>query len=309
MTFTHTDLHFLEQLAISAAYQAGRYIAQNTGKYDSIQNKSDAGTATNHASAGTSIASQVVTEIDIAAQAKIISVLEPTLNQYNIALLAEETADDKGRLEKPHFWCIDPLDGTLPFIEGKPGYAVSIALVNKQGKAIIGVIYDPYNDILYNARQDTASKLNGNEYQVPESKPENSTLYFYHDRSFLSDPVFPEVITQLEEYASDKGFNDMEIQQIAGAALNGVYSSLQHNACYFKFPKNEKGGGSLWDFSAASVIAQSAGAVVSDIWGQALNLNRPDSTFLNNSGVIFASRSEIQSFIIELYQRLQNEAD
>ena len=52
------------------------------------------------------------------------------------------------RLELNYFWCIDPLDGTLPFIEGKVGYAVSIGLVSRDGTPLIGVVCDPYHQTL-----------------------------------------------------------------------------------------------------------------------------------------------------------------
>ncbi|MFK7852270.1 MAG: inositol monophosphatase [Akkermansiaceae bacterium] len=78
---------------------------------------------------GDSRASQIVTEVDIKCQTAILEVLEPSFQKYDLGLLTEELEDDGSRLEKPAFWCVDPLDGTLPFTERRPGYAVSIALV------------------------------------------------------------------------------------------------------------------------------------------------------------------------------------
>ena len=51
-------------------------------------------------------------------------------------VLTEETEDDGGRLRADYFWCVDPLDGTLPFIEGRPGSAVSIALIARDGTPV-----------------------------------------------------------------------------------------------------------------------------------------------------------------------------
>jgi fructose-1,6-bisphosphatase/inositol monophosphatase family enzyme len=69
-----------------------------------------------------------------AAQAAVLEVLAPTFKAYDLGLLTEELADDGSRFEKDYFWSIDPLDGTLPFTQGKPGYAVSIALVRRGTK-------------------------------------------------------------------------------------------------------------------------------------------------------------------------------
>src|SRR3546814_17206007 len=43
--------------------------------------------------------------------------------------LSEETADNADRLTRRAMWCVDPIDGTRDFIRGRPGWAVSVALV------------------------------------------------------------------------------------------------------------------------------------------------------------------------------------
>ena len=61
-------------------------------------------------------------------------------------------------------------------------------------------------------------------------------------------------------------------------------------ACYYKYPKLEEGGGSLWDFAAR------------DFYGKPLDLNCADSTFMNHRGVIFALdqslATEIQGLLV-----------
>ena len=59
---------------------------------------------------------------------------EVITQKYDFGILTEETPDNGSRLVKDYFWCVDPLDGTLPFTEGTPGYSVSIALVSKSGR-------------------------------------------------------------------------------------------------------------------------------------------------------------------------------
>ena len=56
--------------------------------------------------------------------------------RYDLALLTEELEDDGSRHVKDYFWCIDPIDGTLPFTQKKPGYGVSIALVARDGASV-----------------------------------------------------------------------------------------------------------------------------------------------------------------------------
>ena len=70
--------------------------------------------------------------------------------------------------------------------------------------------------------------------------------------------------------------------------MNALHVLENSPACYFKFPKPEEGGGSVWDFAATAAIFNECGAAASDFHGEALELNRADSTFMNHRGVLFA---------------------
>ena len=56
--------------------------------------------------------------------------------------LSEETADDPARLEHDLIWLVDPVDGTRDFIRGRPGWAVSVALISG-GRPLIGTLCAP----------------------------------------------------------------------------------------------------------------------------------------------------------------------
>ena len=109
------DFTVLTQKAVKAASNTGQLIRSYRDKDVHVMQKEG----------GSTLASQVVTEVDRKSQDSILQVLLPTCDELDIALLAEEDEDDRGRLESAYFWCIDPLDGTLPFINGQPGYSVS----------------------------------------------------------------------------------------------------------------------------------------------------------------------------------------
>ena len=44
------------------------------------------------------------------------------------AVLSEESPDDPARLARERVWIIDPLDGTREYSEGRPDWAVHVAL-------------------------------------------------------------------------------------------------------------------------------------------------------------------------------------
>ena len=56
--------------------------------------------------------------------------------------LSEESADDPRRLREPRVWVVDPLDGTLELLAGRPEYAVSVALV-EAGVPVLAVVHNP----------------------------------------------------------------------------------------------------------------------------------------------------------------------
>jgi 3'-phosphoadenosine 5'-phosphosulfate (PAPS) 3'-phosphatase len=71
--------------------------------------------------------------------------------------------------------------------------------------------------------------------------------------------------------------------------MNAIEVLENPPACYFKFPKPQQGGGSLWDFAATAAIFNECGASARDFDGQSLELNRAESTFMNHRGVLFAT--------------------
>lgn len=88
--------------------------------------------------------------------------------------------------------------------------------------------------------------------------------------------------------------------------MNACWVLEKSPACYFKFPKPEDGGGCLWDYAATACLFNESGAVVSDIQGQSLDLNRPDSSFMNHRGVLYASTPAMAKEIMYLFQEIKN---
>jgi 3'(2'), 5'-bisphosphate nucleotidase len=87
-----------------------------------------------------------VTIADRTASELIVEGLEKAFPDDGI--LSEEAADTKERLSKERVWMIDPMDGTLGFINRSDDFAVQIGLA-QNGKPVLGVVYQPVEDILY----------------------------------------------------------------------------------------------------------------------------------------------------------------
>ncbi len=283
MQLTPDDLQYLADQACLAATQAGALIASYRERDLEVREKIE--------SAGDSLASQVVTEVDERSEAIILQLLAPTVERFDIAVLTEEREDDLARLKRDYFWCIDPLDGTLPFTRGLPGYAVSIALVRRDGRAVLGVVFDPVIRKLYRAVEGTGVQI-GAELFKPSFRAEGP-LKFFCDCNFSQHPERETLIREVEAVAASEGYAGVEVIEGAGAVLNACRVLEEGPAIYFKKPKSKQGGGSLWDFAATVCLFEGAGLYARDFAGRLLDLNRPDSTFMNHRGVCFASTPEL----------------
>ena len=270
------NLKELTKHAVQAALDAGELIRSYQDREVEVL----------HKEGGDTYASQVVTEVDRKAQDAILQVLGPSCEEFDLAVLTEESEDDGSRFEKECFWCIDPMDGTLPFIRREPGYSVSIGLVAKDGSPLIGVVYDPVHDVLWQATKGEGILRNGEPWSLDASSKE---LTFTYDRSFAERPERDRVLRELEDYAHSIGLGKLVSIQFGGAVINACHALENGPGCHFKFAKPQEGGGSLWDYAATACLYEEAGAVVSDVHGDPLDLNRSDSTFMNHRGAIYAT--------------------
>jgi len=288
------DLEKLCQQAITAARAAGEIINTFRQRDVDVQYKA----------AGNSAASQVVTEVDHKAQAVILDILQPTCIEFDLALVTEESPDDGLRQEKEAFWCIDPMDGTLAFINNTHGFSVSIALVAKNGKSLIGVVYDPVKQDLYHAIDGSGAYKNKQLIRVPKLDPDRP-LILYTDFSFETHPWFDKTSTGLQNIAQSLRLKGATIKYRTGAAMNACNILQEPNTCYFKYPRKGNSGGSIWDFAATACLFNEAGAIASDIYGQPMELNRAGSTYMNHRGSLYAGQQKLADQIIKLYRKLR----
>ena len=272
--------HHLEELltvSIKAALKAGKIIKNSQNKFITI-NKKDT---------GNSLATSVVTEVDLKSQEAIIENLNDSIKKYNLGLLAEESKDNFSRFEKDYFWSIDPLDGTLPFTEGRDGYSVSIALVTKEGIPVIGTIFDPETESLYHAIKGKGVFKNGNPLKIEINYSKKLSVYIH--RSFLKKPQYRQYMEQVKKLAESNGIDEIKISSHGGVAMNACWLLENYPSLYFVVPKKEEGGGCLWDYAAASLIVKEAGAYAEDFFGNPIELNKESTTFLNQNGILMTT--------------------
>src|SRR2546425_7905981 len=131
-------------VAVAAAQQAGKIIAEACGADYRVDYKE--GAITN-----------MVTDVDRRSERAIVEILHAAFPGHRI--LAEEGGEHSQR-KSPYRWIVDPLDGTTNFTHGFPAFCVSIGL-EVEGRIVLGVVYDPLRQELFEAEAGKGALLNG----------------------------------------------------------------------------------------------------------------------------------------------------
>jgi 3'(2'), 5'-bisphosphate nucleotidase len=120
----------LLQYAIKAALEAGKAIMEVYAQPFEVYTKSD---------------DSPVTQADLRASNIIKEILKPT----GLPFVSEEDLPED-RSQYKRYWLVDPLDGTVEFVNRNGEFTVNIALIdNKQ--PVLGVIYAPMLDKMWDS--------------------------------------------------------------------------------------------------------------------------------------------------------------
>jgi myo-inositol-1(or 4)-monophosphatase len=109
---------------------------------------------------------EIVTTADLQANAAIEARLR-TLFPGD-AIYSEESPDDAQRLSQQRVWIVDPIDSTSSFAAGGDEFTISIGLA-VNGRAALGVVYNPARDELYSGATGAGAALNGRSTRVSEA--------------------------------------------------------------------------------------------------------------------------------------------
>lgn len=196
-----------------------------------------------------------VTAADLAVDALLKDRLLGARPDYG--WLSEETADTAERLEKRRIFVVDPIDGTVAFMKGKPWWCVPIAVV-EDGRPIAAVIHAPMLNETYEATLGGGARLNGR----PIHASDTDTL---DDAGMLADARL------MQGPQWDEPWPAMRYEKRNAIAYRmALVAAGAFDAAVALSPKWD------WDVAAGALIAQEAGAKVTDHRGDPWRFNRPD---------------------------------
>jgi myo-inositol-1(or 4)-monophosphatase len=190
------------------------------------------------------------TEADIAAQNALTKKLQAILN---VPVLGEEmtTTEQHALWKAGHdgLWCIDPIDGTSNFVHGLAYFAVSVALI-REGKSVLGVVYDPVANEMFAAEQGKGAFLNGEKLVSRETAVTLAQALASVDLKRLKKKLVTQLASQ-PPYSSQRNFG--------ASALDWCYTATGRYDVYLH------GGQKLWDYAAGLLVLLEAGGHVSCI--------------------------------------------
>lgn len=165
--------------------------------------------------------------------------------------LSEETIDAPERLDGALIWLVDPIDGTRDFIRGRPGWAVSVALISA-GRPLLGMLDAPARGEFWHAEAGKGAWRNG----VRLSASRRGEL------AGARVPAHALPRTDADLVAVDQP-NSIALRVAMVAADEAdLVATLRW--------------GYEWDIGAAALIAREAGAAVTDAFGAPLAYNKRD---------------------------------
>ncbi|HJV37641.1 MAG TPA: inositol monophosphatase family protein [Geothrix sp.] len=189
----------------------------------------------------------VVSEADRAAEAAIHAELDFRFPQYGF--LGEEGGSHGSADIR---WIVDPLDGTLNFVQGFPHWCVSVALWDAEGP-VVGCVLDPLRGDCFLAVRGMGATWNGRPMRVSQQAGLDGAFLATGFAFQLGErwPVFNAALGRV--FPRAKG-----IRRAGSAALD-----LAHVACgifdgYFEL------GLKPWDLAAGALLVQEAGGLITD---------------------------------------------
>lgn len=192
--------------------------------------------------------------------------------------LSEETARQDHHLEPDAIWVVDPIDGTRAFIQGKPHFTISVALMIR-GNAYLAAVFNPATDELFEATLGQGATLNGQPTQVGNhGELKDCRMIGYRDMFAAKHWRTP--------------WPTLDIHMVNSIAYRmALVACGKFDACINLKPQHD------WDIAAAELILREAGGRSTNRQGEQYEFAHGERT---NQNVIAANPALHQKLLSKL---------
>ena len=188
-----------------------------------------------------------VTSADKRTEKILIEELQKAHPDYGII------TEESGQINKTNInnrWIIDPIDGTMNFLNGIPQFAISIGY-EEENEIKCGVIFNPIMNEMFCAEKGNGAYLNNSRIRVSNKKKiENALIVTGGPKkaSKIKDKIFSEYI-DVSKHVSN-------VRKFGSAALDMAYVACGRFDGYWQRELN------YWDIAAGIIILKEAGGFV-----------------------------------------------
>jgi myo-inositol-1(or 4)-monophosphatase len=188
-----------------------------------------------------------VTSADKRTEKILINELQKAHPEYGIV------TEESGIINKSNIknrWIIDPIDGTMNFLNGVPQFAISIGY-EEEGEIKSGVIFNPIANEMFCAEKGNGAYLNNSRIRVSNKKKIKDALIVTggpKGASKIKDKIFNEYINVSKNVSS--------VRKFGSAALDVAYVACGRFDGYWQREI------SYWDIAAGIIILKEAGGFV-----------------------------------------------
>jgi len=211
----------------------------------------------------------LVTEIDHQSEAYLLGEIRARFPESHI--VTEESGVIEGN--RNALWYIDPLDGTVNYAHNIPFFCVSIAFASG-GTTRLAAVYEPMRDEMFTAERGKGAFLNGHPLHP------SAAVDLQHSLLVTGFP-YDAWNTPQDNFANFTRLGKLSqgVRRLGSAALDTCYVAAGRFDGYWELALKP------WDVAAAGLIAEEAGARVTNIDGLPDYISAPQSIIAAAPGI------------------------
>lgn len=213
----------------------------------------------------------LVTTMDKDTERFFVEKIKSTYPEH--LLLSEEGFGDDIPSLDGTIWIIDPIDGTMNFVQQKRNFAISVGIYHN-GIGEIGIIYNVMEDVLYYAKRGEGAYKNNKVLPPLESGLllEESVIGLNHlwlcENRLVDEKVMQQLV-KTARGARTYGSAALEFAFVAEGVLEGYLTMSL----------------SPWDIAAGMIIVNEVGGVTTTIDGNPINMLTRNSVFVGQTDI------------------------
>jgi len=243
-------------LIIRACMKASRSLIRDFGEIENLQ-------------VSTKAPGDFVSSADKRTEKILISELRKAHPEYGIV------TEESGIINKTNVknrWIIDPIDGTMNFLNGLPQFAISVGY-EEDNEIKCGVIFNPISNEMFCAEKGNGAFLNNSRIRVSSKKKLNEALIVTggpKKTSLKKNKIFSEYIKISK--------NVSNVRKFGSAALDMAYVACGRFDGYWQ--REIK----YWDIAAGIIILKEAGGFI-DFFDNSKNSDLTKNIIASNSHI------------------------